>query len=202
LNLEAAMIEYDRQNGVKVDDYLRTTNPIVYAAGDVASPYKFTHLADAHARIILRNALFFGRHRASRLTIPWCTYTDPEIAHVGLYEAEAKLRGIAVATYTQELAEVDRAVLDGETNGFVKVHVRAGSDRIVGATVVASHAGEIISELTTAIAAGIGLGRLGDVIHPYPTQADAIRRAAGLYTRTRLTPLVAGLMKRWFALTR
>jgi pyruvate/2-oxoglutarate dehydrogenase complex dihydrolipoamide dehydrogenase (E3) component len=202
LNLEAAMIEYDRQNGVKVDDYLRTTNPIVYAAGDVASPYKFTHLADAHARIILRNALFFGRQRASRLTIPWCTYTDPEIAHVGLYEGEAKQRGITVATYTQELAEVDRAVLDGETDGFVKVHVRAGSDRIVGATVVASHAGEIISELTTAIAAGIGLGRLGDVIHPYPTQADAIRRAAGLYSRTRLTPFVAGLMKRWLALTR
>ncbi|MFZ0246682.1 MAG: mercuric reductase, partial [Candidatus Binatus sp.] len=202
LNLEAAKIEYDRQNGVKVDDYLRTTNPIVYAAGDVASPYKFTHLADAHARIILRNALFFGRRRASRLTIPWCTYTDPEIAHVGLYEAEAKQRGIAVATYTQELAEVDRAVLDGETDGFVKVHVREGSDRIVGATVVASHAGEIISELTTAIAAGIGLGSLGDVIHPYPTQADAIRRAAGLYTRTRLTPFVARLMKRWLALTR
>jgi pyruvate/2-oxoglutarate dehydrogenase complex dihydrolipoamide dehydrogenase (E3) component len=202
LNLEAAMIEYDRQNGVKVDDYLRTTNPIVYAAGDVASPYKFTHLADAHARIILRNALFFGRRRASQLTIPWCTYTDPEIAHVGLYEAEAQQRGIKVATYTQELAEVDRAVLDGETDGFVKLHVRQGSDRIVGATVVASHAGEIISELTTAIAAGIGLGRLGDVIHPYPTQADAIRRAAGLYTRTRLTPLVAGLMKRWFAFTR
>ncbi|HEY9158127.1 mercuric reductase [Candidatus Binatus sp.] len=202
LNLEAAMIEYDRQNGVKVDDYLRTTNPIVYAAGDVASPYKFTHLADAHARIILRNALFFGLKRASRLTIPWCTYTDPEIAHVGLYEAEAKQRGITVATYTQELAEVDRAVLDGETDGFVKLHVRQGSDRIVGATVVASHAGEIISELTAAIAAGVGLGRLGDVIHPYPTQADAIRRAAGLYTRTRLTPLVAGLMKRWLALAR
>jgi pyruvate/2-oxoglutarate dehydrogenase complex dihydrolipoamide dehydrogenase (E3) component len=202
LNLEAAMIEYDKQNGVKVDDHLRTTNPLVYAGGDVASPYKFTHLSDAHARIILRNALFFGRQRASALTIPWCTYTDPEIAHVGLYEAEARQRGIAVANYTQELAEVDRAVLDGETDGFVKVHVREGTDRIVGATIVASHAGEMISELTTAIKAGVGLGTLGDVIHPYPTQADAIRRAAGLYTRTRLTPFVAGLMKRWFAFTR
>ncbi len=202
LNLEAATIEYDTQTGVKVDDRLRTTNPIVYAAGDAASPYKFTHVADAHARIILRNALFFGRQRASRLTVPWCTYTDPEIAHVGLSEAEARQRGIAVATYTQELAEVDRAVLDGETDGFVKLHVRQGSDRIVGATVVASHAGEIISELTAAIAAGIGLGRLADVIHPYPTQADAIRRAAGLYTRSRLTPFVARLMKRWFALAR
>ena len=202
LNLEAAMIEYDRQNGVKVDDHLRTTNPLVYAGGDVASPYKFTHVSDAHARIIIRNALFFGRQRASRLTIPWCTYTDPEIAHVGLYEAEAKQRGFAVATYTQELKEVDRAVLDGETDGFVKVLVKEGSDRIVGATIVASHAGEIISELTTAIKAGVGLGTLGDVIHPYPTQADAIRRAAGLYTRTRLTPFVASLMKRWFAFTR
>jgi pyruvate/2-oxoglutarate dehydrogenase complex dihydrolipoamide dehydrogenase (E3) component len=202
LNLEAAMIEYDKQIGVKVDDHLRTTNPLVYAGGDVASPYKFTHLADAHARIILRNALFFGRQRASQLTIPWCTYTDPEIAHVGLYEAEAKERGIAVATYTQELAEVDRAVLDGETDGFVRMLVKEGSDQIVGATIVASHAGEMISELTTAIKAGLGLGSLGDVIHPYPTQADAIRRAAGLYTRTRLTPFVAGLMKRWFAFTR
>ena len=202
LNLKAAMIEYDTQTGVKVDDRLRTTNPIVYAAGDAASPYKFTHVADAHARIILRNALFFGHQRASRLTIPWCTYTDPEIAHVGLSEAEARQRGIEVTTYTQELAEVDRAVLDGETDGFVKLHVRKGSDQIAGATVVASHAGEIISELTAAIGAGIGLRRLADVIHPYPTQADAIRRAAGLYTRSRLTPLVARLMKRWFALAR
>ena len=202
LNLEAAMIEYDKQNGVKVDDHLRTTNPLVYAGGDVASPYKFTHLSDAHARVILRNALFFGRQRASQLTIPWCTYTDPEIAHVGLYEAEARQRGIAVAAYTQELVEVDRAVLDGETEGFVMVLVKLGTDQIVGATIVASHAGEIISELTTAIKAGVGLGTLGDVIHPYPTQADAIRRAAGLYTRTRLTPFVAGMMKRWFAFTR
>jgi pyruvate/2-oxoglutarate dehydrogenase complex dihydrolipoamide dehydrogenase (E3) component len=202
LNLEAAMIEYDKQNGVKVDDHLRTTNPLVYAGGDVASPYKFTHLSDAHARIIIRNALFFGRRRASALTIPWCTFTDPEIAHVGLYEAEAKQRGIAVASYTQEMAEVDRAVLDGETDGFVKVIVKEGTDQIVGATIVASHAGEMISELTAAIKAGVGLGSLGDVIHPYPTQADGIRRAAGLYTRTRLTPFVANLMKRWFAFTR
>ena len=157
LNLEAAMIEYDKQNGVKVDDHLRTTNPLRLRRRRRRSPYKFTHLSDAHARIVLRNALFFGRQRASQLTIPWCTYTDPEIAHVGLYEAEAKERGIAVATYTQELAEVDRAVLDGETDGFVKVHVQQGSDQIVGATIVASHAGEMISELTTAIKAGVGL---------------------------------------------
>jgi pyruvate/2-oxoglutarate dehydrogenase complex dihydrolipoamide dehydrogenase (E3) component len=202
LNLEAAGIQYDQQTGIKVDDYLRTTNPVIYAAGDVASSYKLTHLSDAHARIVLRNALFAGRQRVSALTIPWCTYTDPEIAHVGLYEADATSRGIAISTYTQELAEIDRAVLDGETDGFVKVHVRKGSDKIVGATIVASHAGEMISELTTAIAAGVGLGKIADVIHPYPTQADAIRRAGGLYNRTRLTPFVAGLMKRWLAFTR
>ncbi|MDB5107319.1 MAG: pyridine nucleotide-disulfide oxidoreductase dimerization region, partial [Candidatus Binatus sp.] len=188
MNLETAMIEYDAQRGIKVDDYLRTTNPLVYAAGDVASEYKFTHLSDAHARILLRNALFFGRQRVSALTIPWCTYTDPEIAHVGLYESDAAERGIAVTAYTQELAEVDRAVLDGETEGFVKTLVRAGTDQIVGATIVAKHAGEMISELTTAIVAGVGLGKLADVIHPYPTQAEAIRRTGFAYNRTRLTP--------------
>jgi pyruvate/2-oxoglutarate dehydrogenase complex dihydrolipoamide dehydrogenase (E3) component len=202
LNLEAANIEFNQQAGIKVDDNLRTTNPAIFAAGDIASAYKFTHLSDAHARIVLRNALFGGRQKVSALTIPWCTYTDPEIAHVGLYEAEARSRGIEVTTYTQELKEVDRAVLDGETDGFVKVHVRKGSDQIVGATIVASHSGEMISELTTAIAAGVGLGKIADVIHPYPTQADAIRKAAGLYNRTRLTPFVAFLMKRWLALTR
>jgi pyruvate/2-oxoglutarate dehydrogenase complex dihydrolipoamide dehydrogenase (E3) component len=202
LNLEAAGVAYDRQSGIKVDDYLRTTNPLIYAAGDVASGLKFTHLSDAHARLLIRNALFFGRRRVSALTIPWVTFTDPEIAHVGLYEADARARGIEVETYTQELSEVDRAVLDGDEDGFVKVHVCKGTDRIVGATVVASHAGEMISELTAAIALGIGLSALSEVIHPYPTEADAIRRAGYGYARTRLTPTVARLMRRWFALTR
>ncbi|HUO05712.1 MAG TPA: mercuric reductase [Candidatus Binataceae bacterium] len=202
LNLEVAMIEYDRQRGITVDDRLRTTNPLVYAAGDAVSPYKFTHVADAHARIVIRNALFFGRARASALTIPWCTYTDPEIAHTGIDEREAARRGIKVTAFTQELAETDRALLDSETDGFVKVIVREGTDEILGATIVASHAGEMITELTAAIDGSIGLGRLGEVIHPYPTQADAIRRAALAYTRTRLTPGVAALMRRWFAMTR
>jgi pyruvate/2-oxoglutarate dehydrogenase complex dihydrolipoamide dehydrogenase (E3) component len=202
LNLEAAGVAYDRQQGIKVDDFLRTTNPHVYAAGDVASGLKFTHLSDAHARLLLRNALFFGRRRVSALTIPWVTYTDPEIAHVGLYEGDARARGIEVETFVQEFSEVDRAVLDGDDDGFVKVHVRKGTDKIVGATIVASHAGEIISELTTAIASGVGLGALAEMIHPYPTEADAIRRAGFLYSRTRLTPTVAGLTRRWFALTR
>ena len=202
LNLEAAGVEYDRQNGVKVDDHLRTTNPRIFAAGDICTPYKFTHMADAMARIVIRNALFFGRRRASALTIPWCTYTDPEIAHVGLYEADATARGIRVATFVQELGAVDRAVLDGSTEGFVKVHVYEGSDRIAGATVVASHASEIISQLTLAITQRIGLGALAEMIYPYPTQAEAIKKVADAYNRTRLTPFLKRMFEKWFAWTR
>jgi len=202
LGLEAAGVEYDRAGGIRVDDYLRTSNPRIYSAGDCASALKFTHLSDAHARIVLRNALFFGRARVSSLTIPWCTYTDPEIAHVGLYEAEAAKRGIKVRTYVQEMNEVDRAILDGQTEGFLKVHVKENTDQIVGATMVASHAGEMISELTAAIAAGVGLGKLAEVIHPYPTQAEAIRKIANQYNRSRLTPFAAKMFQRWFAWTR
>jgi pyruvate/2-oxoglutarate dehydrogenase complex dihydrolipoamide dehydrogenase (E3) component len=137
LDLEAAGVAYDEKEGVKVNDRLQTTNRRIFAAGDICSRFKFTHAADAMARVVIQNALFFGRAKASALVIPWCTYTDLEVAHVGLSEAEAKARGIDVQTFTEPMARVDRAVLDGDTDGFVKVHVRAGSDRIVGATVVA-----------------------------------------------------------------
>ncbi|HVN29041.1 MAG TPA: mercuric reductase [Candidatus Binataceae bacterium] len=202
LNLEAAGIEYDRERGIKVNDYLQTANPHVYAIGDVASPYKFTHVADEQARIAIRNALFFGRAKASALIIPWCTYTDPEIAHVGMYQHEAEKKGIRVASFVQELAEADRAVLDGETDGFAKVLVEQGSDKILGATIVASHAGDLISEVTTAMKAGLGLGAIANVIHPYPTQAAAIKKAGDAYNRTRLTPFAKSLFSRWFAWTR
>jgi pyruvate/2-oxoglutarate dehydrogenase complex dihydrolipoamide dehydrogenase (E3) component len=203
LNLEAAGVEYDRRAGVQVDDRLRTTNPRVYAAGDVGSKYKFTHAADAMARVVVRNALFpFGRAKASALTIPWCTYTDPEVAHVGLYEREAKERGIAVRAFVQELRDVDRAVLDGEAEGFVRVLVAEGSDRILGATVVSSHAGEMISEITLAMAGNLGLKAVAGAIHPYPTQAEAVKKAADAFNRTRLTPRVKWLLGKWFAWTR
>lgn len=197
LNLEAAGVEYDRRTGVKVNDHLRTTNPRIFAAGDICSRYKFTHVSDAMARIVIRNALFLGRERASALTVPWCTYTDPEIAHVGLYEHEARDRGIAVKSFVQPLSEVDRAVLDGETEGFVKIHVQEGSDKIIGATVVASHAGEMISELTLAMAGKLGLSTISRTIHPYPTQAEAIRKIGDAYNRTRLTPRVGWLLRHW-----
>lgn len=202
LNLEAAGVAYDRRTGVEVNDHLRTTNPRIYAAGDVCSAYKFTHMADAMARIVVRNALFFGSERISALTIPWCTYTDPEIAHVGLYEHEAQRRGITVKTFVQPLDDVDRAVLDGETDGFVKVVVRNGTDEIIGATVVARHAGEMISELTLAIVGKVGLSTIARTIHPYPTQAEAIRKIGDAYNRTRLTSRAAWILRHWLRLRR
>jgi pyruvate/2-oxoglutarate dehydrogenase complex dihydrolipoamide dehydrogenase (E3) component len=201
LNLEAAGVKYEggRGRGVIVNDKLQTTNSNIFAAGDICLPYQFTHLADAAARIVIQNALFFGCKKLSALTIPWCTYTDPEVAHVGLSEAEARKKGIAVQTFVKPLSEVDRAILDGEEEGFVKILVKAGTDKILGATIVARHAGEMISEVSTAMAGKLGLGSLGSVIHPYPTQAEAIRQTGDLYNRTRLTPLVKKLFTRYLA---
>ncbi|MDP1698812.1 MAG: mercuric reductase [Xanthomonadaceae bacterium] len=197
LDLAKAGIECDRERGVHVNDFLQTHNRHVYAAGDVCLEHKFTHTADASARIVVRNALFPGRQRLSALTIPWCTYTDPAIAHVGLYVRQANERDIPVKTFTIPMHDVDRAVTDSEETGFVKIHVRERSDHILGATVVARHAGEMINEITLAMVAGIGLGTLAHVIHAYPTQAEAIRKAADAYQRTRLTPIVQSLLRRW-----
>jgi pyruvate/2-oxoglutarate dehydrogenase complex dihydrolipoamide dehydrogenase (E3) component len=195
LNLEAADVVYEpgKGRGVLVNDRLQTSNHRIYAAGDICSPYQFTHTADFQARIVIQNALFFGRKKMSALVIPWCTYTDPEVAHVGLGEAEARKKKIEYSTFTRELKDVDRAIVDGEEEGFVKIMVKKGSDQILGATIVARHAGEMISEVTAAMVAGLGLGSLANVIHPYPTQAEAIRQTGDLYNRTRLTPGVKNL---------
>jgi pyruvate/2-oxoglutarate dehydrogenase complex dihydrolipoamide dehydrogenase (E3) component len=202
MNLESAGIDFDSRHGVIVDNKLRTTNPNVYAAGDICSPYKFTHTADAQARIVIANALFMGRQKTSSLVIPWCTYTDPEIAHVGLYEAEARARGMDVDTFTVPLAEVDRALLDGEDEGFARVHLRKGTDRILGATIVARHAGEMINELSLAMTAGLGLSAIGKTIHPYPTQAEAVKKLADAYNRSRLTPFIKRILTAWLRLQR
>jgi pyruvate/2-oxoglutarate dehydrogenase complex dihydrolipoamide dehydrogenase (E3) component len=158
---------------------------------------KFTHTADALARIVIANALFKARQKASSLVVPWCTYTDPEVAHVGMYEKEAQDKGLEVMTLTILLREIDRAVLDGETEGFARVHLKQGTDTILGATIVARHAGEMINELSLAITAGSGLSAISRTIHPYPTQAEAIKRLADAYNRTRLTPLVRKLFSAW-----
>ncbi len=202
MNLQEAGIAYDERAGVTVNDRLQTTNPRVFAAGDICSSFKFTHAADFMARIVLQNALFLGRRKMSALTIPWTTYTSPELAHVGLSAHEAERRGVAIDTFTQPLSEVDRAVLDGQTEGFVKIHVKKGSDRILGATIVAEHAGDLIGSLSVAMTNGIGLGKIANSIHPYPTQAEAIRKAGDQYNRTRLTPLVKFLFTKWLAWNR
>lgn len=197
LNLEAAGVLYSRE-GVIVDDRLRTSNPKIYAAGDVCLKYKFTHAADATARTVLRNALFFGRAKVNDLVMPWVTYTDPEVAHVGFYEADARAAGFDVATITEHFNDNDRAILDGETEGFARVHYDRKTGKLLGGTIVARHAGEMISELTLAITNGLKAGALSATIHPYPTQASVLQRIGDAYNRTRLSPTVSKVFKKWF----
>ena len=192
LNLEAVNVKHDR-SGVEVNDNLQTTNPRIFAAGDICSKYKFTHAADFMARIVIQNALFavgpFGKKKASDLVIPWATYTSPEIAHVGLYGHDAKKAGVEIDTYVQEFADVDRAILEGQDEGFVKIHTKKGSGEIVGATIVAENAGDMISEITVAMVNKVSLGQIASTIHPYPTQAEAIRKLGDQFNRTKLTPM-------------
>ena len=187
LNLEAAGVQYD-DKGVTVDDHLRTSNKNILAAGDIGSHFHFTHAAEALGRIALQNALFFGRKRASDLVIPWCTYTNPEIAHVGLNEEEARKSGLEIETFTLPFAENDRGVVDGDTAGFARVHASKKNGKLLGATLVSRHAGESIGELVMAIQHGMKVGALGAVIHPYPTEAEIIKRLGDLSQRGRLKP--------------
>ncbi|MEG4320591.1 MULTISPECIES: mercuric reductase [unclassified Microcoleus] len=202
LNLEAVGVEYDTGTGVVVNDNLQTTNPRIYAAGDICMKDKFTHAADFAARMVIQNTLFLGRKKLSALTIPWCTYTSPEVARVGMGDRELQAAGIDFDTFLIPFDTVDRAIIDGEEEGFVKIYVKKGSDKILGATIVARHAGDMIGEITMAMVNNIGLGKIASVIHPYPTQADAIRKAGDAYNRTRLTPFVKNLFNRWLAWTR
>lgn len=197
LGLEAAGIEADHRKGIQVDDRLQTTNPAVYASGDVCLSEKFTHAADFASRLVIQNALFRGSRKRSALLIPRCTYTHPEIASVGVTTQEAG-DGLAYREWLIPFADLDRARLDGETEGFVRILTPRKGDKIVGATIVASHAGEMIGEICVAMQGGVGLGALANITHPYPTQADAIRKAGDLYNRTRLTPLVKRLFGLWF----
>lgn len=178
LGLEAAGVGYDPDNGIRVNDFLRTSNRRIHAAGDVCLAHQYGHTAIVSANLAVRNALFGERACWSRQVIPWVTFTDPEIAHVGMYVREANRRGIAVDTYTVLMHEVARAIADSEDTGFVKIYVREGTDRVLGATVVARHAGDMINEITLAIMANIGLRKLARVVHAYDTQAAAIQMAA------------------------
>ncbi len=207
LGLETVGVDYDQRSGVKVNARLQTSNPKVYAAGDICFPFKFTHTADAMAQIVIQNALFphplgFGYASTDSLIIPWCTFTEPEIAHVGMYEGEAKEKGHAVDTFTFQLDDVDRAILDGEDEGFARVHVKKGTDTILGATIVAAHAGDMISEFTLAMKGKLGLSTISGTIHPYPTQAEVIKRVANAWKKTTFTEGKKNFLKKLFARSR
>ncbi|WP_309668850.1 mercuric reductase [Gemmatimonas sp.] len=199
LGLDVAGIRFTPK-GVRVDERLRTSNPRVYAIGDVSSALQFTHVADAQARLVVANALFFGigGGRASALVVPRVTYTDPEVAHVGMTVEEASAQGVRIDTVQVNLEDNDRARLDDEPHGFLKVHVAAGTDRIVGATLVATHAGEMIGEMTVAITNRIGLGAVGKAIHAYPTQAEVFRRAADAWRKRAFTSRAKQFFALWF----
>jgi pyruvate/2-oxoglutarate dehydrogenase complex dihydrolipoamide dehydrogenase (E3) component len=202
LGLETAGVSAHPQFGIEVDDRLQTTNSNIYAAGDACSKFKFTHAADFLARIVIQNALFMGRAKASKLIIPWCTHTSPEVAHVGIYPNDATEKGIQLSTFTQPLSSVDRAILDGEVDGYVRVHCKKGSNQILGATIVAARAGEMIGEIVMAMKHRIGLGKIASIIHPYPTQAEAVRKLGDQFNRTKLTPTVKSLFNTWLRWTR
>jgi pyruvate/2-oxoglutarate dehydrogenase complex dihydrolipoamide dehydrogenase (E3) component len=203
LGLESVGVEYDKA-GVKVNSRLQTSNQRIYAAGDICSRYKFTHAADAMAQIVIQNALFphplgLGYASVDSLIMPWCTFTEPEVAHVGLYEEEAKQKGIEVETYTYKLDEVDRAILDGEAEGFARVHIQKGSDTILGATIVAAHAGDMVGEFSVLMKAGAGAKTLASTIHPYPTQAEVNKKAVNLWRKAHFTSRTKAILTKLFA---
>ncbi|MCA9980268.1 MAG: mercuric reductase [Anaerolineales bacterium] len=202
LDLEKAGVEYSKK-GITVNDQLQTSNPRIYGAGDVAVPYQFTHVAGQTAAIVVQNALFpFPKRKFSDLIIPWVTYTDPEVAHVGLYPAQAAEQGIEIDTFSADMGKNDRAMAEGSTEGFVKIHVKKGTSKILGATIVGRHAGEMLNEITLAMKHDLGMGALHGLIHPYPTEAEAIAKAASEWNKTRLTPLVAKIFGWWLQRTR
>ncbi len=183
LNLEKAGIDCAPDRRIKVDDFLRTGNPNVYAAGDVCMLHKFANIAEVSGQIAVQNALGGKRKRVSRLIVPWCTFCDPEIAHVGLHVWQARAQSIPVKTFTVMMQDVDRAITDGQDNGFVKIHVRQGTDQILGASIVATRASELINEMAVIMSARLGMRDLAEIIHTYPAQSEAIRLAAIAYMR-------------------
>jgi pyruvate/2-oxoglutarate dehydrogenase complex dihydrolipoamide dehydrogenase (E3) component len=192
LNLEAAGVKFNSR-GIEVNAYLQTSQPHIYAAGDIVGPYQFTHTADAQARVVVRNILMpfqLLRQRMDYSVVPWCTYTDPEVARVGLNEAEAKQQNISYDLISVGVNELDRAVIEGEELGFIKVLTAKGTDKILGVTIVAAHAGDLLHEFVLAMKYRVGLGQLATTIHAYPTFAELARKVGDHYNKKRLTPLL------------
>jgi pyruvate/2-oxoglutarate dehydrogenase complex dihydrolipoamide dehydrogenase (E3) component len=196
LGLDEAGVDYGRQ-GIKADRTLTTSQPHIFAAGDIVGPYQFTHTADYQARIVVRNILFpWKKSKADYTWVPWVTYTDPEVAQVGLFEEEAKKRNVPYAVHRFDWDHLDRAITDSEETGFIKVLTPPGKDKILGATVIGTHAGDVLHEIVVAAKHGIGLSRLSGTIHAYPTLSQSVQRVGDAFQRTKLTPRVAGIF-RW-----
>ena len=198
LGLDAAGVKVDGGRMV-VDERLRTMNPRIYVVGDAAGGYQFTHLAEHHAGIVLRQAIFKLFWTRPSTVVPWCTYTDPELARVGLSEEEAKQKGIAHKVYRFAFDEIDRARAEGETAGFAKL-VTDPKGRILGAAIVGPHAGELIAECVLAMSKGMKAGDLSAAIHAYPTLASINRRAADQRLKEGLTPVSKAWIRRIFGL--
>ena len=198
LGLEQAGVAFD-ERGIRIDRACRTTVPSVWAVGDVAGPYRFTHWANYQARIVMRNTLFPGSWSCDVDTVPWTTFTDPAVARVGLSEAQARERGVRYDVFTTPFDDNDRALCDGEPEGFVKVLTRKGSATILGATIVHAQAGELLAELVLAQKHRLGLSKLSSPIHVYPTLGEANRTLADAYLLGRLTPTMKRVLARVFA---
>jgi pyruvate/2-oxoglutarate dehydrogenase complex dihydrolipoamide dehydrogenase (E3) component len=198
LGLEAAGVQLDAGR-IVVDDRLRTTNPHIYVVGDVAGGYQFTHVAEHHAGIVLRQAIFRLFWAKPSAVVPWCTYTDPELARVGLSEDEAVKQGIAHQVYRFAFDEIDRARAEGETDGLAKL-VTDPKGRILGAAIVGLHAGELIAEYVLAVSKGMKAGDISAAIHAYPTLASINRRVADQRQKEGLTPVAKGWIRRVFGL--
>ena len=198
LGLEAAGVALD-QGRIVVDPKLRTTNPDVYVVGDVAGGYQFTHLAEHHAGIVLRQAIFKLWWAQPSKVIPWCTFTDPELARVGLSETEAKQNNVAHKVYRFPFDEIDRARAEGETQGFAKI-LTDPKGKLLGAAIVGPHAGELIAEYGLALTKGMNAKDISGVIHTYPTLASISRRVADQRMKEGLTPTAKTWIKRIFRL--
>jgi pyruvate/2-oxoglutarate dehydrogenase complex dihydrolipoamide dehydrogenase (E3) component len=187
-------VRFDPRHGIEINDFFQTTNSNVYACGDcVAGSHKFTHSADFQARLAIRNMFLNDKNKYSDLLIPWCTYTIPEVAHVGKYEYELQQSHIEYESFTRQLAPVDRCRCDGVEDGFVKIIILKGTQDIIGCTIVGPSAGDMISEVTVCMQYGIGIAQLAGVIHPYPTTQEAIRQCALQYYQYYKDPNGAAL---------
>ena len=193
LNLEAAGVDYNKR-GIVVNEFLQSSQPHIWAAGDIAGSYQFTHLADYHARLVVQNIiksslpLPLPKAKVDISVLPWATFTSPEVARVGLNERDAQEKNVNCDVYRLRMDDVDRAILENADEGFVKVLTKKGTDKILGVTIVAEHAGDLLHECVLAMKHGIGLGKISSTIHAYPTVAEAARKIGDSYNRTRLTP--------------